>query len=97
MSDVARDIRLVGNDKYAFLEDGTCWPTAGEANGNLERRLRGYAPLHESDHLVAASVLAAYRELVWTTGKRRAEVIAQLRRAAVKEREKETPKQQEKQ
>lgn len=87
MSTTTKDIRLVANNKYAYLADETVWPTAGEANGNLERRLRGYGPLHESDNLVAASVLAAYRELVWATGKRRSEIVKQLRTAAAMERD----------
>lgn len=66
--------------------DGMTWPTAGERCGDREWTLRHAAP-NPSDLMVAASVMAAYRELVTCPRSKREAVIRQLRRAIEMEAE----------
>lgn len=65
---------------YLFFE-GMTWPNPQHA-GDLEWKLR-YAEKHvtRGEQLTAASILAAYRELVDMPAKRRAKRIAGIRRA----------------
>jgi hypothetical protein len=62
--------------------DEMCWPVPGEAAGNVEWRLR-YAPeaLSRSDHMLAASIINAYRQMVGDPETKRRAVIRQLRLA----------------
>lgn len=56
------------------------WPRAGNRCGDIEWKMR-HAPdsLTSSDLLVAASILAAYRELIFCTREKRQAVVAALR------------------
>ena len=75
-------IRLAASNTDAIF-DGMTWPTAGKANGELEWRLR-HAPetLLAEDLMSAASVLAAYQELVCCPETKRRAVVRRLREAA---------------
>jgi hypothetical protein len=62
---------------------GMCWPVPGKQLEELEDALR-YEPktawLDMKDRLLAASVIAAYRDLVWSTNAKRNEVSRELRK-----------------
>ena len=52
------------NSAYAVFDDhGMTWPLPGEQMGNLEWKLR-YSKLSRVEELFAASVVAAYAQLV---------------------------------
>jgi hypothetical protein len=63
--------------------NGMCWPVPGERLAELEDSLR-YAPqtagFDMKDRLLAASVIAAYCELIWSTNVKRNEVSRELRK-----------------
>lgn len=63
--------------------DEMCWPRAGEACGDVEWRLRYHKDelfdLTREDELCAASILAAYRELVHCPRAKREAVVRRLR------------------
>jgi hypothetical protein len=66
--------------------DGMSWPYPGDELNDLEDLLR-YGPDDLSDtsvtreqELLIASVLAAYRDLVWSTISKRNRVIKELRK-----------------
>lgn len=62
---------------------GMCWPVTCKRLDELEHALR-YEPktacLDMKDRLLAAFVIAAYRNLVWSTNARRNEVSRELRK-----------------
>jgi hypothetical protein len=62
--------------------NGMCWPVPGERLDQLEYALR-YGPKVDGfdmkDRLLAASVIAAYKDLVWSTNARRNEISRELR------------------
>lgn len=66
---------------HQTLNDYTVWPCPGKRMTELEWTLRYTEHPSVSDRLCAASIIAAYRELVMATGERRAKVVGQLRRA----------------
>lgn len=73
--------------KFHTFEDRTVWPLPGdEPETSLEWRLR-YADVDDADsvsvtdRLHAASIVAAYRELINCPVKRRNQVLAGLRAA----------------
>lgn len=63
--------------------NGMCWPVPCNRLEELEDALR-YEPktawLNMKDRLLAASVIAAYRDLVWSTNAKRNEVSRELRK-----------------
>ena len=62
--------------------DGMTWPLGGERNREIEWRLRNDPEaVSRADQLVAASTLAAYRQLVMLPAKQRAYIIRNLRAA----------------
>ena len=78
-------VRLAAGNTSAIF-DGMTWPTAGEACGNLEWRLR-HDPksITLADLVSAASVLAAYRELVVCPDSKRRAIVRRLREARAME------------
>jgi len=64
--------------RFEKLPDDTLWPTAD--TGDLEWVLR-YGHSTERVRYVAASYVAAYRELLGATSKRRAYVVREIRKA----------------
>lgn len=62
---------------------GMCWPVSGKRLDELEHALR-YEPktawFDMKDRLLAASVIAAYRDLIWSTDARRNEISRELRK-----------------
>lgn len=64
--------------------NGMCWPVPGKRLEELEDALR-YKPktawLDMKDRLLAASVIAAYRDLIWSTNARRNEISRELRKS----------------
>jgi hypothetical protein len=72
--------RSTGQPYSAAFDDMT-WPLANDAIGDVEWVLR-YAPeVSGTDRFIAASVLAAYRELVHCPRAKREAVIRRLRQA----------------
>lgn len=62
------------------LPDGSCWPAPGAAMDDLEYRLRhDHRDTAASDRMAAASAVAAYRALIQTDSRRRAEVVRALK------------------
>lgn len=62
--------------------DGMSWPRPGDdTDPDLEWVMR-YAQPSRSDMLRAASIIAAYRELLTCTDRKRRYVIRQIRKAA---------------
>lgn len=61
--------------------DGMTWPATTDDTGNLEYRMR-YAPntLTQSDLLVCASIMNAYRAIIWTPQKARNYKISKIRK-----------------
>ena len=59
--------------------DGMCWPTAGVACADLEWVLR-YGEPTKQELLCAASVLAAYRQMVYDGREKRQRVIHMLKK-----------------
>ena len=58
------------------LPDGSCWPSPGAELDDLEDRLRyDRGGTSTSNRLAAASVVGAYRVLIETGSRRRAEVV----------------------
>jgi hypothetical protein len=68
---------------YLRLDDGTVWPNPTDPN-EVQWRLRFGTP-SKLDLLVAASAMAAYRELTGQTHKRRSTVVRLLRAALDRE------------
>jgi len=66
---------------FSTLEDRTVWPVPGEEMSELEHKLRHSGNIRTSDLLAAASIISAYRQLLTTTGDRRAEVVRMIKRA----------------
>lgn len=64
--------------------DQMCWPRAGDYLNELDWRLRYGTEVSRSDALMAASIISAYRALVWSTAKKRARVVLNLRSVEVK-------------
>ena len=67
--------------------DGMSWPYPGDELSHIEDLLRNsyqYRPgdsgITRKQELLIASVLAAYRELIWSTGSKRNRVIKELRK-----------------
>jgi len=63
--------------------DGMCWPVPCERLNEAEWCLRyqdKVRPLSMEDRLLAASVIAAYRDLVWSTNARRNAISRELRK-----------------
>ena len=59
----------------------TCWPAVDSDLSDLEWRLRhADGPFSDQDHMAAATVIAAYRELVNATDEWRRFVIRALRK-----------------
>ena len=63
--------------------NGRCWPVPGKRLDALEDALR-YGPVvagfDMQDRLLAASVIAAYQDLIWSTNAKRTEVSRELRK-----------------
>ena len=60
-----------------------CWPVPGKRLDQLEYALRygsEVAGFDMKDRLLAASVIAAYQDLVWSTNSKRNEVSRELRK-----------------
>ena len=68
-----------GGGSYLRLDDRTVWPNPADPN-EVQWRLR-YGTPSKADLLVAASMMAAYRELAGQTYKRRSQVVSLLRAA----------------
>jgi hypothetical protein len=66
---------------YLALPDGTVWPNPLDP-GDAQWQMRYAGSPGTSACLVAASTLAAYRELIWMPERRRREVIKALREQA---------------
>lgn len=66
---------------YAHFDDMT-WPAPGEELSEVEWHLR-YGGVTRSDLVVAASVIAAYRELISAPRRKRERVIRGIRAAVV--------------
>ena len=65
---------------------GMCWPETGDRLDALEHLLRYGPPVDGfdmQDRLLAAAVIAAYRDLVWLTRNKRDRVISELRKPNV--------------
>lgn len=61
--------------------DGMVWPVPGERLRALEWTLR-YGNCSERDQLLAASVIAAYSQMVKDSATKRESVIAQIRKGS---------------
>lgn len=62
---------------------GMTWPAPCERISEIEWRLRNYEPdasLSMEDRLVAASVIAAYRDLIYKPIARRNSIMRELRK-----------------
>jgi hypothetical protein len=67
-------------NKWVVRFDGMTWPRAGEEATELDWRLR-YAPdVSRSDLLMAASIIGAYRSMVWDPRSKRERVIREIRK-----------------
>jgi hypothetical protein len=62
---------------FVRLPDGTTWPHPNDPDG-IEWQLRYGSP--ESVRMTAAAYVAAYKELVWQSTARRAEVLREMKR-----------------
>ena len=65
---------------YVYTDPDAVWPLPDSRLDALEHTLRYGTPLR-SDCVFAASVVAAYRELVNANKERRAHVVSKMRRA----------------
>jgi hypothetical protein len=76
-------MKIIAKGKYVKRDDGTTWPTPMvEAETSLEWRLRYASPEQlVKDRFLAASIVAAYHELIAAPVKKRNAVLADLRRA----------------
>lgn len=65
--------------------DGMCWPLPGERCDDIEWKLR-YASdsMTREDQLLAASILSAYRQMIFDPHHKRVRVIRELRTAVGK-------------
>lgn len=61
--------------------DEMVWPRPDEAMNALEWRLRYDQVVTAEDRLAAASIVAAYRELIYAPGDKRDAVVRELRAA----------------
>jgi len=62
---------------------GMCWPVPCDRLADLEDSLRynpKVATFTMEDRLLAASVIAAYKDLIWSTNKRRTIIARELRK-----------------
>lgn len=75
-------VRVLAKGLAACFDDMT-WPTAGEACGDLEYALRHGDDVTRTEAVCAATVLAAYRELVTCPRSKREAVVRRLREAKV--------------
>jgi hypothetical protein len=76
------DITISPRGYFATFADGQTWPLAGESAVDIEGALRHGGELSRSARLIAASIVAAYRELVMErSGEERGRVVAGLREA----------------
>lgn len=74
----------MSKDLYAHF-DSMCWPVPNAAAGEVEWRLRhGYAS--KQDIMYAASVMAAYRQMIDDPHHKRVRVIRELRARAASRR-----------
>lgn len=74
----ADGIDCIGRTWAAF--DEMTWPRANRATGDVEWRIRhSHTPPTPEDLMVAASIIAAYRELVHCPRSKREAVIRRLR------------------
>jgi hypothetical protein len=67
--------------------NGMCWPLPGDTLERLEDKLRYWedgADFPPEDRFLIASVLVAYRELLWSTNNRRNAIARELRDAESK-------------
>jgi hypothetical protein len=71
------DLRRFGS--YVRFPEMT-WPMAGDRLGELQWTL-SYGKPTQSDLSAAASILGAYRQMVWDPDKKRREVIRGIRAA----------------
>jgi hypothetical protein len=69
--------RLVMPSRVLCSFDGMCWPNATEEINDLEWELR-YGHPDRSDYLLAATICAAYRELVTCPKNKRDYVVREL-------------------
>ena len=58
--------------------DGMAWPNAYPEMGDLENRLR-FGEAQEGDAMMAATIIAAYRELLTCRAGKRAAIVRALR------------------
>jgi hypothetical protein len=71
-------MRMSGS-MHVVLDDETVWTIPNEAAGELEWRLR-YGTPSRTDHLLAASIIECYRQMVVRdTAERRAYVVRGMR------------------
>jgi hypothetical protein len=67
---------------HACFDDGTVWSLPGDhPDGGLEWRLRYATPTTRTDALLAAGVVACYRELIRLPQRERNKRVKQLREA----------------
>ena len=80
MTMLKRPEPLPSNPIYARF-DGMCWPCPGPALDRLQDSLRyEKAPPNSSDRMVAASVIAAYKQMIGDTRAKRQRVVTALRK-----------------
>lgn len=72
------DIKTTDDGAYVFF-DGMTWPVPGARLSDAEHRLRHREATRE-DVLLAASVVAAYRQLVTDTEAKRRVVVRKVRK-----------------
>lgn len=78
---MSKDVaKITAEGRMASFNDGTVWPIPSNALGDVEWQLRYGNP--ESVKLVAASVIAAYGELIRLPQKDRQKRVMVLRAAA---------------
>lgn len=71
--------KILANGAYAVF-DGMTWPLPGERMGEVEWQMR-YGEPDKQDRMLAASIIAAYRQMVGDTSEKRAAVVRALRKA----------------
>lgn len=76
-------VRVCGGNGYAAIFDDMTWPRADNSTGNIEYAIRHGPNPSRSDVMIAASTMAAYRELVWCPRSKREAVVRRLREAAL--------------
>jgi hypothetical protein len=80
---VGGNVRILRDGQFIVLSNGCIWPTPMDGReSSLEWRLRyGTAEQLAHDRYCAASIVAAYRELIRLPAKQRKAVIHDLRKA----------------